>query len=176
MLVWRSAWKDWGFAADLFKQAVRFIELAKADTDESNRVAHIRASIVFSLMAFESYFMDAVRSYIQEYRTRINPANLQKVEESLNKRTNISEALDKWPKRLTNKALNKNSTTYRLYVDYRHYRNGLIHGKITEPIPNVGKLAQDMETISDAEAANKVVSDMIKDISAHFGFAAPAWV
>jgi hypothetical protein len=166
-------WKDWGFASTIFQQAKRFIELARTGTDQES---HIRASIVFSMLAFEAYFNEAVRVYIENNRASIAPAELQKVENGMRSRIGIAEALKKWPAYLTGNPLDTKSEPITTFTMFREYRNALVHAKIADVLPSVGKLAQELETIENAELANETVSKMVKLIASHFGLETPTWV
>jgi hypothetical protein len=114
--------------------------------------------------------------FIHHNRATIDPDGLKKVERGLARRTGIQDAVKEWPKWLTGNTLPKSSSCSNL-VKFMKYRNALIHGKITEVIPSSGqKLAQDIETVDNAELALQTVSDMIKATAQHFGFQAPSWV
>jgi len=127
-------------------------------------------------MSFEAYWYDVAESYIQANRNDKSKAKkLQKVEKALKKWVGIKKALDKWPERLTGKPLNKKLACYQQYDNFREYRNRLLHGEVSGKLPS-GRLAQDLETIADAELALQAVSEMIKVVATHFGFPVPSWV
>lgn len=168
-------WKDWGFAPSLFGQAERFLELARHETDHQAREGHIRASIVFSHMAFEAYFRDAVRGYIQQRGPTIDVLKLKQVEEGLRNRTGIKKAVSEWPSLLTGQPLDSNTKLYKDWDNFTQYRNALVHGQITKPIPSWGKLAQDVETIEDAKNAKATIAGMIRTVAGHFKFNVPTW-
>jgi hypothetical protein len=175
MILFRTLWKDWGFAASIFAQAKHFLELAKASADPGIREGYARASIVFFIFAFEAYFFEVVRGYIQVKRAIIDPAALKKVEDGFQHNTGIREAVRDWPKVLTGQSLDTNTEPYQDLLNFIKYRNALVHGKITEPIPSWGKLAQDVETPDNADHARRSISAMTFIVSAHFGFDAPNW-
>ena len=119
---------------------------------------------------------DLVQAYIQQNKGAINPAALIKVEDELQgKRGGITEAIQKWPKLLTGKPLDKTAKPYRDLLDFISYRNLLLHGKITEKIRWSGKLAQHVETVDSADLAQRTVSNMVKVMAKHFGFDTPKW-
>ena len=60
----RSLWKDWGFPQQMFQQAREFIKLADVAANDDEKRARIRASIIFSMLAFEAHFNSNVRGYI----------------------------------------------------------------------------------------------------------------
>jgi hypothetical protein len=169
-------WKDWGFSPSLFGQAKHFLELARHDTDPQAREGHIRASIVFSHMAFEAYFREAVLGYIQQRSSAIDKSKLKQVEGGLHKRTGIQKAIREWPTLLTGQPLDSGTKLYKDWVNFTQYRNSLLHGKITEPISSSGKLAQEVETIEDAELAMATIAGMINAVAGHFKFDVPTWV
>jgi hypothetical protein len=170
----RAMWKDWGFAPSLFSHAKDFLGLAKKSTGRVQE-GFVRAAIIFSLMSFEAYWRDVIRGYIQTNRRSIDPSKLLKVEKELNtSRIGIHEALNNWPKVLTGKPLDTATKSFGNFVNFKEYRNLLVHGKITDKVPS-GKLAQDVETISEAELALQTVSEVIKIVAVHFGFSVPTW-
>ena len=172
----RMMWKDWGFAPSLFGQATHFLQLARREKEHQALEGHIRASVVFSQMAFEAYFRDAIRGFIQENRSKIDPSSLAKVERQLASRhVGIREAVSEWPSLLTGKPLDSGTEFYRDWQNFMKYRNALVHGKITEMIPDLGKLAQELETLDQAQLAHATAAAMIKATAAHVGFAIPAW-
>ena len=176
MITTRMAWKDWGFAESIFSQSKHFLDLAKQNTTSSIQEGYIRASIVFSLMSFEAYFGEVVRGYIQQRGATINnPTGLKKVENGLRKHNGIHAAVRDWPKYLTGNSLDTTTKSYADFVNFTQYRNALVHGNITEKIPSWGKLAQDVETIDNAELAQGTILQMIKVVAAHFGFNVPTW-
>ncbi len=169
-----AMWKDWGFAPSLFAQAKEFLDLAKrSGTPEG----YIRASIVFSLMSFEAYWGNVIRGYIQQKGNGIhNPAKLPEIQKALNNRFSIKTALETWPQLLVGEPLDTSTEFYENFDNFREYRNCLVHGKISEPIRSSwGKLAQDVETISDAGLAHQTVRKMVKVVALHFGYAIPTW-
>ena len=176
LVAWRGLWKDSGFAPTIFNQARRFFALAIASRVETDRSAHIRACIVFALMAFEAYFFELIRGFIQANRQRLDVQNLQRLEDGIAERTGITRAVSEWPELLTGTSLDKGRRTYSDLMNAIQYRNALVHGKITEPIPSLGKLAQDLETCGYAQAVIVIVSEMISVVAAHFGFKIPDWV
>jgi hypothetical protein len=117
-----------------------------------------------------------VRAYIELNRANIPPANLAKVENGLRNRTGIGKAIENWPNYLTGTSLNLTSQAYRDYNMFREYRNALVHAKITDVLPSVGKMAQEFETVDYADLANQTASDMIKMVADHFGLDAPNWI
>ena len=123
-------WKDWGFAESLFSQATTFLRLA-SDSETHTREAHIRAAIVFFQMAFEAYFRDAIRGYIQEHEEAAN-----NIKTRMRKNAGIAEAVRHWPERLTGKPLDTTSEPYRNFGNFVKYRNALVHGDITATIPS----------------------------------------
>ena len=64
---------------------------------------------------------------------------------------------------------------YRDWINFTEYRNALVHGKITERISGLGKLAQELEVIDQAQLAHATAAAMIKATAAHFGFDVAAW-
>jgi hypothetical protein len=166
-------WKDWGFAATLFEQAKHFLSLAKQSGRSHEQEAYIRATIVFSLMSFEAFFFrEIIAGYLEQNRATIDPDALRTVEVGLEKRTKIRDAVKDWPRLLTGRRL----TASPDFQNFVKYRNALVHGKITEAIPSLGKLAQEVETIDNAELAIQTIGEMIRDIALHFNFAVPPWV
>ena len=180
MIAWRTLWKDWGFAPTLFSQAKHFAGLAADGAPGNSQEGFIRASIVFFLMSFEASFFELIRGFIQESRARLGtgcPGAVVKVEEALKGNTGILEAVQEWPRLLTGNPLVSESGTYRDFVKFTKYRNSLVHGKITDPIPGWDKLmAQDVETVDSAKLAQRTVSDMLEMVSSHFGIAPPTWI
>lgn len=176
--VFRSMWKDWGFAPSLFAQAKRFLELAKSDSAPEG---NIRAAIVFSLMAFEAYWTEAVKGYIQANGTSIaQPTRHAEIVKALNTSFKIKTALETWPEYLVGKPLDTTTKEYDAFSNFREYRNCLVHGKVAERIPRsswgaAGMLVQDVETTSHAELVISTVSSMIKTVALHFGFHQPSW-
>jgi hypothetical protein len=166
----RAMWKDWGFAPSLFAQAKQFLDLAKISAEQE---AHIRATIVFSIMAFEAYWHDLIRGFIQEKGARIPQQNVQEVEDQL-LRSGINNALRQWPKLLVGKPLDMSTPSYLNFDSFRQYRNCLVHGNIVGRLPS-GRLAQEVETIPDAELAVETVSDLVRIVATHFGFPVPTW-
>jgi hypothetical protein len=65
---------------------------------------------------------------------------------------------------------------YLDWVRFTDYRNALVHGRISESIPSLGTLAQEVETVAQAQLAHAAAGAMIEATAAHFGFAAPTWV
>lgn len=175
VILLRMMWKDWGFAESLFSQAKAFLQLASDPSQDHTREAYIRAAIVFFQMAFEAYFRDATRGYIQQHRAAVPPAALQKVEAGMQKNTGISDAVRDWPKWLTGKSLDTRSELYRDFGNFIKYRNALVHGRITAKIPSWGKLAQEVETAHYAALAHTTTTAMVKTVAAHLDFATPAW-
>ncbi len=175
MLTWRAAWRDWGFAENLYRQASRFTNLAGSAGEEDEKLAYVRASIVFSLISFEAHFNEVVRRYLQANREKIVPDNLGRVEKGLASRTPIDRALREWPALLTGSSLNTETEPYLSYSSFREYRNSLVHGKITQPIQSLGVLVQDMETVDNARRSVRAVAEMIVLVSRHFSFDPPSW-
>ena len=173
MILSRMMWKDWGFEPAIHQQAKRFAELAHNDEEQE---AHIRASIIFSLLCVEAHYNAIVRSYMQDHRSTIPAAKLKKVESSLRARSGITNALETWPALLTGTSLDRKSATYTTYTQFREYRNALIHADITRPLRTAGELAQEMETVENADLAFETTAEMIRMISLHFGYDVPAWV
>jgi hypothetical protein len=171
----RMMWKDWGFAPALFAQAEHFLELARRDTNYHVREGYIRASIVFFRMAFETYFLDVVRGYIQQRHSAIDIMKLNQVEMGIQKRIGIKKAICKWPDLLTGQPLDNGTKLYQDWDNFTQYRNALVHGKITEPIPSWGKLAQEVKTIEGVEHARATIAGMIKTVAGHFKFDVPTW-
>jgi hypothetical protein len=179
MIAWRMLWKDWGFAPALFSQAKYFLALARDSAPGNSQEGLIRASIVFFLMSFEAFFLELVKGYIQQNRAKLNeeyPEAVAKVEEALEKKRPFSDAVNKWPKLLTGTSLNSTTEAHQNFLHLTEYRNCLVHGKISEPIPGWGKPAQDVETVDSAELAQRTVSAMLKMVSSHFGIAPPTWI
>ncbi len=171
----RAMWKDWGFAPTLLDQAKQLVDQARRGTLAETCT---RASILFSVMAVEAYFKDAVRGFIEANRAHILSANLKKVEDGLIGRgrrvAGIYEALGDWPQLLTGKPLDKTIQAYKDYDNFRNYRNLLVHGRVSDTLPS-GKLAQEVETLKDAEHAILSAAEMIKAMAAHFGLQPPTW-
>jgi hypothetical protein len=168
-------WKDWGFSEALFSQAKYFLASASDSAPGTPQEGLVRASILFSLMSFEASFFAIVKGYIQRNRAALNPEAVAWVAEALKKNTGISDAVQEWPKLLRGEPLDSGTEVYRNLVKFTKYRNCLVHGKITDPIPGWGKsLAQDVETVGSAELAQRTVSAMLKVVSDHFGVAPPA--
>ncbi len=175
MLIWRGMWKDWGFAPSLFAQAKQFLDLAK-HSDGSAQGGDIRASIVFSLMSFESYWRDVVRGYIQAKGAAVDQSGLAKIRKGM-ARTDLKNALEHWPEILVGTPLHTTAKLYDDFSNFREYRNFLVHGKISEPIRSSwGKLAQEIETVEYAELSRRTVSEMIKMVARHFGYDIPTWI
>lgn len=144
LLPLRMMWKDWGFAATLYEQARHFLTLAKASTSESDVLAHIRASIVFSLMSFEAHYREAVRGFMQNSKADITPHNYDQVENDIKTRLPIRKAVENWPELLTGRpmpikprsalpinttnAQAINTTLDQRYHGFFDYRNSLVHG------------------------------------------------
>ncbi len=175
ILTLRSMWRDWGFPSQVLQQAKTFSALANSARGDDLRLAYIRASILFSLVALEGHFHQVVRGYIEANRNGIDPANLQRAEEEAAKRLGIDRALRNWPGLLTGNDLDTNAEPYTTYSCFRAYRNVLVHGNITAPIQSSSTLAQDLETSENAELANTTARRMINMISRHFGFECPTW-
>ena len=175
MLMFRMMWKDWGFADSLFSQAQAFLDLANAAPRDKASEAYIRATIIFSQMAFEAYFRSVVRGYIQQHRPTIPSASLEKVELAIERNTGISVAVRDWPKWLTGNSLDTEDALYRNFTNFIQYRNALVHGAITAKIASWGRLAQDVETTDYAALAQTTTIGMVKVVAAHFDFTTPAW-
>ena len=180
MIAWRVLWKDWGFASALFKQARQFLDLAMETAPGNSQEAFIRASIVFSLMSFEAFYLELIKGYVQQNRPALekeHPGAAAKVEEDLRKNQGILEAVKESPKLLTGGPLDCATEAYRNFVKLTKYRNNLVHGKIVEEIPGWGKLlAQDVETVDSAELAQRTISAMLEVVSSRFGIASPTWI
>jgi hypothetical protein len=180
MIAWRMLWKDWGFSAALFSQAKHFLALATDSSPGTSQEGLIRASIVFFLMSFEAFFVELIKGYIQQNRATLkteHPEAVAKVEEALKKKRAITDAVREWPKLLTGNSLDSTTEPYQNFKRLTKYRNFLVHGKITEPIPGWGELlAQDVETVDSAALAQRTVSAMLKVVSSHFGIGPPTWI
>jgi hypothetical protein len=172
-------WKDWGFAATLRSQARHFQHLAQRTAVGGEQEGCIRASIVFSVMSFEAlFFREIIRGYIDRHRAEIAPKNLEKVEDGLNGKkgrfTGIWKAVTTWPELLTgaNLAVGFQCVDFLKLVDYR---NALVHGDIARQLAQSGTLAQEVETVANAELALHVIGEFEKHVAQHFGFSLPAW-
>jgi len=176
---WRMLWRDWGFAPTLFSQAEHFLELAERSENESPQEGFIRASIVFFLISFEAYFFEFIRGFVQENRADLDaqrPGAVATVEDGLKKNVGVRESVRKWPKLLTGESLDTGTRAYQDFVKLTTYRNWLIHGKITEKIPDWERLAQECETIESAQLARCTVAAMVEMVSSRFGVSPPAWI
>jgi hypothetical protein len=174
VLIWRSLWKDWGFAPFLFAQAKHFLDLAKHNTGSAQE-GYIRASIVFSLMSFEAYWHNVIKGYIQAKGATVDRSRLARIKKEM-PRTDLKKALESWPQALVGVSFDISAKFYDDFSNFREYRNFLVHGKIEEPIRSSwGKLAQDIETVEYAELALRTVSEMSKTVARHFGYEMPEW-
>jgi len=172
-------WKDWGFAATLRSQAKHFLDLAKQTVIGGEQEGYIRASIVFSVMSFEAFFFrEIIQGYIEQHRAAIAPKNLKKVEDGLNGKnggfTGIQKAVKTWPELLTGANLVGSEGVD--FLKFVNYRNALAHGDITRRIPEWGTLAQEVETVANAELALHAIGEFKKHVAQHFGFSPPTWV
>lgn len=184
MIAWRMLWKDWEFAPELFKQAERFLDLARNECIGSSQEGFIRASIVFYLMSFEAFFFALVKGYIQQRRTTLSPSAVLKVERKKNPR--ISEVIEAWPELLTGMPLDYGTREYRCWKRLTYYRNALVHGKISEHIEGDEKspgsqvwtppIAQEFETLESVELARRAVSGMMEMTVSCFGIPSPTWI
>jgi hypothetical protein len=169
-------WKDWGLAPTLRSQAKRFLDLAEQTTVGAEQEGYIRASIVFSSMSFEAFFFrEIIRGYIEQHRAAIVPENLKIVEDGLNGKnggfTGIQKALKTWPELLTGASLVGSESVD--FLKFVNYRNALAHGDITRQIPEWGNLAQEVETVANAEFALHAIGEFKKHVAKHFGFSPP---
>ena len=168
-------WKDWGFAQSLFSQVKMFLEFARDARDRTTRDGHIRAAIIFALMAFEAYFMEVARGYIGQRKSDIDGEKLKQVEEE-QKYIGIRTAVRTWPELLTGQSLNRDSKIYKDWENFVEYRNALLHGDIVRQLDSSKVLAQDVETIENAAHARDTIAGMIKVVAEHFEFDLPTWV
>jgi hypothetical protein len=169
-------WKDWGLAGTLYSQAEHFLDLAKQTAVGSEQEGYIRASIVFAVMSFEAlFFREIIRGYIQKHTGTIDTANLAKVEAGLYGKgfAGILEAVSDWPLWLTGNNLDADASVYADFKGILDYRNALAHGDITRELRSPlweNKLAQDIETVANAELALQTISEMRKAAALRFGF------
>jgi hypothetical protein len=168
-------WKDWGFAAAVYGQAKHFLDVAKTSQSPAEKDGYVRAAFVFLVMSVEAHFYEVVRGFIQTNRANLPSKGLDKVEEELKRNTGLQRALREWPQHLTGKSLDLQGAPYLDLIKIIDYRNWLVHGKIAQTVPSWGILAQEIETIENAEAATKTVALMVTQVSQHFGFKAPDW-
>jgi hypothetical protein len=174
MLVLRTMWKDWGLTTTLRGQATHFLELAKQTRVGSEQEGYVRASILFSVMSFEAFFFrEIIWGFIEQNSATLDPKNAQKVDNGLNGRngrfTGIKEAVKTWPCLLTRRALDPSASADLRLLEYR---NALAHGDITKQLQG-GKLAQEVETVADAEFALNTIEEFKEHVARHFGFAPP---
>jgi hypothetical protein len=178
VIAFRMMWKDWGLAGALYSQAERFLDLAKQTAAGSEQEGYIRASIVFAVISFEAlFFREVIRGYIQEHRETLDPANLTRVEAGLYGKgrgfAGILEAVSDWPRLLTGNDLDADASVYADFKGILDYRNALAHGDITKELRSPlweNKLAQEIETVANAELALHTISEMRKAAALGFGF------
>ena len=155
--------------SEMFNDALYFKEVAESlPTDPSHdfgRWRFLRASIIFSFIAIESYINEFIKKSLEE--KKLSPSTNQFLEK---KRRSILEKLTLGVELITGKEVDPTSSEYNNFKRLESTRNKLIHFK-----GEIEIYTRDI-TIKRAEEAIETVRGLIKKIHELDGTSPPQFI